>query len=128
MAKDLKAAIKRKPAQSAPRMPDIRIAAPQAHVDVPVTVDTKALAQEVSQLAAVMTQLAKQQEAILSAMQEQVQVLNVLARREVNVSVPEVKVPAMKMPARPSTYDIEFNRAGGETVGMRITAPTARGH
>lgn len=124
--KTLKAAIKRREAP-APRIPDIKIGAPQAHV----TMDMADLTSEVGQLSAAMVQLAKQQEAILKALEQQVQVLGVMAQRSVTaegakVEIPEIKIPAVKMPPRPTEFDIEFQKDGNSTVGMRIRA--ARSH
>lgn len=128
MDQKLKAAIKRKkstPAAAAP--PQIHIGAPQAHI----AMDLKELTREVGQLSAAMVQLAKQQEAILKALEQQVQVLGVMAQRSVTVEgskveIPEIKIPALKMPPRPTEFDIEFQKDGNSTVGMRIRA--ARSH
>jgi hypothetical protein len=104
----------------------------QIHVGAPqvqLTLEMKELANEVSQLTAVMTRLAKQQESILKAIEQQSHVIGVLANREVSfkadlptITIPEIKIPPMKMPQRPSAFDVEFEKEGGQTVGMRIRA------
>jgi len=96
---------------------------------VQLTLEMKELAVEISQLTAVMTQLAKQQESILKAIEQQSHVIGVLASREISfkadmpeVKMPEIKIPSMKMPTRPHAFDIKFEKEGDQTVGMRIRA------
>lgn len=102
--------------------PVVKVGAPQIKVDVPapqLNMDSKQFADAVSQLGQSMARLAQQQLAILSAIEQQTEVLRQLATRnpEVNVSAPTIK-----MPPRPRDFYVALDKDGSETVGMRITA------
>jgi len=102
--------------------PVVKVGAPQVTVDIPapqLNMDSKPFADAVNQLGQTMARLAQQQLAILSAIEQQTEVLRQLATQN-----PEIKVPApvVKMAARPRDFYVELDKEGGETVGMRISA------
>ena len=111
-----------KPKQPVKRaaLPEMKVTvqAPNVDVNMPAPqISTKEIAVALDQLAGIMTQLAKQQEAILSALKEQYQVLGVLANREAKIEAPTVKIPP-----RPSVFEVQIARPGEEPTTMRVNA------
>lgn len=107
-----------------PGLPPINVSTPAVQIDSPITVkmDMAEIAKAVNQLAGVMTQLAKQQEAILKAMETHQQTLGVLAARDANIKMPEIKIPEVKIPPRPNAFEVQIQRPGEEATTMRVQA------
>lgn len=108
-----------------PGLPPIHVSPPAVQVESPVNVeapDMSGIASALSELSAIMVQLVKQQEAILKTLEEHHQTMGVLANREAKISMPEIKVPQVKMPARPKSFSVQIARPGEEPTTMRIQA------
>ncbi len=91
------------------KIPDIKV--PESNVNI----DMKPIADAFTEAMRIFHEHAMHQQAAI------VQILEAIADKDVTVKVqaPNVNVNS---PKRPGSYYVEFDREGGETLGMRISA------
>ena len=100
-------------------VPTVRIAAPQVTVNAEVQIEGTEFAGAVNALSDAVRALAGQQAALLEQLTQQTAAIEQLAKDRPDINV---AAPAVKLPARPSSYAVEIEDESGRTMQMRIAA------